>query len=257
MDSASPEPVSFLIPVHMFKPSIFKRILALCILLIGLFFASSPAWAQWSVHDRLVFEQTKLILEQMKPVNTVTVTALGSNTYTLTELRAMSTTTNSKGTFTYAASGMDTHFNAKHTLCSNGGKGLLSNANEAGVEAFNSCKAAQQLTVAMYDLTNLYHDRMAEYGKKIKGLSYLSPATLGEASTLKYQLAYLDALQQNEMHIYRTQMDLHKSKYDIFKQRQAEAEKYAVYGKANKDAGELLKQGAIIAGSRILLPHKF
>lgn len=254
MDLATPKLVSFVIPVHIYMSSIFKRILALCILLGGLFFASNPAWAQWSVHDRLVFDQTKLILEQMKPVNTVTVTALGSNTYTLTDLRAMSTN-NSKGSFTYAASGMVNHFDPKHTLCSNGGKGLLSNANQAGVEAFNSCKSAQQLTVAMYDLTNLYHDRMAEYGKKIKDLSYLSPATLGEASTLKYQLAYLDALQQNEMHIYRTQMDLHKSKYDIFKQRQAEAEKFAVYGKANKDAGDLAKQAAIILASRVLMPR--
>ncbi len=247
MDTASNSSFRFLTLVPMLIASICKRALALCGLVVGLLLVPSSAWAQWSVHDRQIFEQLKAVV-------TVTVSPLTSSTYTLADLRAMSTN-NSRGSFTYAASSLDTHFNPDHTLCGNGGRGLMGGVNPAGIEAINSCNSAKQLTVAMYNLTDLYNSRMVEYGNKIRQLSFLSPATLGEATTLNYQLAYLNSLQQSEMNIYKTQMDLHKSKYDIFKQRQAQAEKHAVYGKTNKTATDLGVQAAIIATSRTLLPN--
>jgi hypothetical protein len=230
--------------------SSMRRYLGLMLLMVLALFGSSAAFAQWSVHDRLVFEETKKILEAMK-VGTTTVTPLSSNTFTLSDLRAMTTPSNSAGTFTYGATSLAAHFNKDHTICSEGAKGVLKTTNPAGIEAYQSCTAALQVTVAMYELTNKFNDRMAEFSTTIKKLSYLTPATVGEIATLKYQLAYLDVLQKNEMYTYQAQMDLHRSKHDIFKQRQVQAEKYAVNGKANKDSGDYLRNSLFNVATNI------
>lgn len=232
---------------RLFKMNFRAFSLELLILLVGLLGLAGNATAQWSVVDTELNTKATDINNNLTALNakfaalngTITVYLGAGITSTVAryddQLAALNATlTSATGTGTYGATATGVFPTLYSSACPQAGviQTQSTGATTAATWAGNTCQMGRQIMAAAYAHSYEYYKKFVEYNVALRGLASTSITNqnIGQLAALQYQVQVIQALQQNEAIIYKTNMDMHRTALDVLKERKRQVDKARTVG---------------------------